>query len=68
MYIVLEMQATGNEVGIITTSYENYNQASSKFHQIMAAAALSKVPTHSAVIIDEHCEIHESGMYEHKEG
>lgn len=52
MYIVLEIQ-TSTTVATLVNSYEDRNQAESKYHQILTAAALSSVPKHSAVLMDE---------------
>lgn len=54
MYIVIELQTnTDGQVGNLVTAYEDRNQAESKFHQIMAAAAISELPVHSAIMVDE---------------
>lgn len=66
MYIVIEIQK-GEQVATLTYAYENQNEADSKFHTIMAAAAISKVPVHSAMVIDEKCAIYQCATYEHKE-
>lgn len=52
MYIVLEIQTTSTVVTLIN-AYEDRNQAESKYHQILSAAALSNVPKHSAVLMDD---------------
>lgn len=53
MYIVIELQTDANgHVGNIVTTYDNLPQAESKFYTICAAAALSNIPVHSAVILD----------------
>ena len=52
MYIVVEIQ-TSTTVSTIVNSYEDRNQAESKYHQILTAAALSSVPKHSAVLMND---------------
>ena len=53
MYIVIELQTDANgHVANIVTAYDNYPQAQQKFFTICAAAAVSSVPIHSAVILD----------------
>ena len=52
MYIVLEIQ-TSTSVATIVDSYSDRNQAESKYHQILTAAALSSVPKHSAVLMND---------------
>lgn len=65
MFIVLEIQ-TSTTVATIVNSYEDRNQAESKYHQILSAAATSSIPKHSAVLMDDEgnrikseCYIHE---------
>ena len=52
-YIVIELQKMDNgTVGNIVTAYDSQIEAESKYHQILAAAAISNLPTHSAIIIN----------------
>lgn len=67
MFIVIEAQKTGNQVATLTWSFVNQNEADSKFHQVMAAAAVSQVPVHSCLVIDEYCQIYQNGTYTHKQ-
>lgn len=54
MYIVIELQTINNEsVANIVTTYTDKNVAESKYHDILRAAAVSALPCHSAVIVDE---------------
>lgn len=68
MYLVVELQTTGNQTANIATAYESREQADSKFHTILASAAISQVPVHAAVILDEHGDILANGSYEHGGG
>ena len=52
MYIVIEIQ-TSATVATLVNSYDDRNQAESKYHQILTAAALSNVPKHSAVLMND---------------
>ena len=53
-YIVVELQTNAEgQTGNIVTAYDNLPQAESKFFTICAAAALSNVPMHSVVILDQ---------------
>lgn len=55
MYIVIELQANNKgQVANIVTAYNTLAEAQNKYYTILAAAAISSVPTHSAVILD-HC-------------
>ena len=65
MFIVMEIQ-TGNQVATIVDSYTDRNAAENKYHSILAAAAISDVPKHGAVMLTEEgvrlkseCYIHE---------
>ena len=53
MYVVIELQAWNGTVANIVTTHETEESAMSKFHTIMAAAAVSSVPVHSAVVLTE---------------
>ena len=54
VYIVVEIQtyADGN-VGHIVTTHSSLNEAESKFHQVLAAAAISSVTKHAAILMRE---------------
>ncbi len=54
MYIVIELQK--NPEGVVSnivTSHNTLAEAESKFYSILAAAAVTTVPVHSAVIVSE---------------
>ena len=54
MYIVIELQR--NDQGVVSnivTAFDTLAEAESKYHSILAAAAISKVPVHSAIIVSE---------------
>lgn len=54
MFIVVELQKNAEGVvSNIVTSYENLAEAESKYYTILAAAAISTVPVHSAIIVSE---------------
>lgn len=52
MYIVIEMQASNENIATITTQHATLNEALSKYHAILSAAAISDVMYHSAVVLD----------------
>ena len=65
MFIVMEIQ-TGDTVATIVNSYEDRNTAENKYHSVLAAAAVSEVPKHGAVMLTDEgtrlkseCYIHE---------
>ena len=54
MYIVIELQKNAQgTVSNIVTDHQNLAEAESKYHAILASAAVSDVPAHSAVILSE---------------
>lgn len=51
-YIVLELQTnTDGTVGNLVYSFADRNQAEQKYHTILAAAAVSNLPKHAAIIL-----------------
>ena len=54
MFIVIELQKNAEGVvSNIVTSFDNLAEAESKYYSILAAAAVSKIPVHSAIIVSE---------------
>ena len=52
-YVVIEIQTANNgTVSVLSTAYNTRNEAESKYHTVLAAAALSDLPVHSAVLLD----------------
>lgn len=66
MYIVLEIQKSGDAMAHIVTQHETLQEAESKFHQVLAAAAVSSVGKHSAVLIEENGALLRTECYEHE--
>ncbi len=54
MYIVVELQKSGNQVANLVTSHETLNEAYSKYHTVLAAAAVSSIDAHSAILLNEY--------------
>lgn len=53
MFIVIEIQENNGAVGNIVSSHATQEAAEAKFHTILAAAAVSNVPKHSAVLLSD---------------
>ena len=54
MYIVIELQKNAEGVvSNIVTPFETLAEAESKYYTILASAAISHVPVHSAIIVSE---------------
>lgn len=53
MYIVIELQTNADgAIGNIVTAFNSEEQAFAKYHAILSAAAVSSLPCHAAVILD----------------
>ena len=63
MYIVLEIQAS-DTITTIINSYTDRNTAESRYHQILAA--VSTIPHHSAVLMNEIGDPIKSDSYTHE--
>lgn len=65
-YIVVECQTNPDgTVGVLTTSYDTRNAAESAYHTVLAAAAISALPAHSAIISTTEGSVLESRCYFH---
>lgn len=54
MYIVIELQKNAEGVvSNIVTSHETLADAESKYYSILASAAVSTIPVHSAILVSE---------------
>lgn len=52
-YLVVEMQAyAGGGHGSLKDEFDDLSLAEQKYHTVLAAAAVSSCPTHSAVLLD----------------
>ena len=65
MFIVIELQTNNGETSNIVTTKNTQDEAESVFHSILAAAAISKVEHHAAVILDEQGRHIARGYYYH---
>lgn len=71
-YLVIEIQTnTDGKIGILTFSYDDRNQAESKYHAVLAAAAISALPMHTCVLFQSdgillarQCYVHEQEVVE----
>lgn len=68
-YIVIELQTDSNSnVANIVSKYDTANEAESKFHTILAAAAVSNVPVHAAIMMTNFGDSLGAKYYIHGEG
>lgn len=65
MFIVLELQATLTDVAHIFTVYASLAEAESNYYLVLSAAAVSTVPSHSALLMTADGQVLRSETYEH---
>ena len=66
MFIIIELQTGDNGVtGNIVTTFENRNEAESKYHSILSAAAKSSISIHTAIMLNEKGVVEKSEYYTH---
>lgn len=67
MYIVIELQTINDsQVANIVNAYTEQKVAEQKYHTILAAAAVSSLPCHAAVMLDEKGRMIKSEYYTHE--
>lgn len=66
-YYIIEIQkhADGNYAHIVQTA-DTRNEAESKYHKVLAAAAISNLPKHSAILITDEGFLLMSQCYKHE--
>ena len=67
VYIVSEIQTSGDTASILNFTYTDYDQACSKYHTILSFAATSNVPKHSTVIANDDGSIVKRETYIHEQ-
>ena len=68
MYFIIETQVNAEGVGsALVSTREDRNAAESEYHRILQFAAISEIPHHGAIIIDEECIPILHKAYEHTE-
>jgi hypothetical protein len=66
MFIVLELQATSDDVAHIFTTYDTQAEAESSYHLVLSAAAVSTVPEHSVLLMTPSGQVLRSETYSHE--
>lgn len=65
-YVVIEMQTNADgTLGNFVWAFDDYNQAASKYHSVLAAAAISNLPVHSCAMMSNYGELEDVKVYEH---
>ena len=68
MYIVIELQTSASgTVSNLVYSYADRSQAESKYHTILASAAVSQLPSHAAALMTAEGQLLERKCYHHVE-
>lgn len=67
MYIVTELQTNEETTAVLNYSYTDKNVAYQKYHTILAAAAVSSVEIHTALIMNEFGLVEARETFEHNE-
>ncbi len=66
MYIVIELQTNAEGVvGSLVYKYDSRDEAEGKYHNILAAAAISSLPVHAAVMLTNAGTMVKSEFYRH---
>lgn len=65
-YIVIELQKNAEgQVANLVTSHDTLAEAESTYYSILASAAISEVPVHSAIIVAEDGNPVKNNSYKH---
>ena len=65
-YLVIEIQTNADgTVGNIVTSHDTMEQAYSKFYDVLSAAAVSSVPRHAAVLLQNDGSLVTMNSFDH---
>lgn len=65
MYSVIELQTNDNATVHIYQNAETFSEAMSKYHTVLAAAAVSQVEQHACIVVDEKGRYIARECYEH---
>jgi len=66
MYIVIELQTNGGVTANIVTAYADFSVALQAYYTILAAAAVSSVEIHAAVMVNSKGELLRHESFTHK--
>ncbi len=68
MYIIQEIQTTGDQTALVTPETRtDLNEALSVFHQKASYAAVSAVETHTVMLHDHRGDVMEKLVFDHSE-
>lgn len=64
--VVIEIQSDKETASVLSNSYADRNDAENKYHTVLAYAAKSSMPVHSAVMLTDEGFYIKSEYYEHE--
>ena len=67
LFVVIELQKNGDQMGNIVTTHDTLQDAQHKFHTVAAAAAISTVEKHSVVLLNDDGFPIERTTFEHEQ-
>ncbi len=66
MFIVIELQRTGETLAPLDFVFADYNKALEKYYKLLAVAVMSNVSIHSVSLLDEHGALLMNESFSHK--
>lgn len=66
MYIVTELQTTGNTTSVLTDVFTDESLANQKYYTILSFAAVSTIDIHSAAILNEYGGVLKNETFDHR--
>ena len=66
MYLVVEIQTNGSTISTLNYQYDSLNLAEQKYYLILAAAAVSTLDVHAALIMDCRGVILKNSFYDRR--
>lgn len=66
MFLVIELQTTKDgKLAYLVSTHQTRQEAESKYHLVLSSAAVSDLPSHGAVILDDHGLMYGNECYDH---
>ena len=69
MFIVIEFQkGQDGQISSLVSTHDTLQEAESKFHQVLSYAAVSTLPLHSCMILNDKTYVVKTQVYTHTVG
>ena len=65
MFVVLEIQTTESTMSVTSWEFDSLAEAKQKYHSVLAFAAVSSVPIHTAMIVSPYGQTVSCEYFEH---